>query len=290
MLDEETRSILIKPRWTDPIDLFIGDIVEYDMRDGGYSIIRQEKLLPEKEIQRIGNIPKGLERDSAVGKLRYSKDPTIKEVPKKLEQMFTKYRLIFGEANELSADDIFSVKRDAVFLKRYVPQTEFGEYIKFAEKHTYDVYFLLGQDELITNFSSRHKTYEIYYNTYSDDIAVKGIKNEKINEYHQDCILAAIKRYLRYLCTFDYEVTTKFVVKLIDDYKFFRLPIGYYREFNDTSSFKLQIEGKVYETESADASVLRYMDIRYNFNHILVPMLNMASLGIGNGTQSKTTR
>ena len=90
MLDEETRSILIKPRWTDPIDLFIGDIVEYDMRDGGYSIIRQEKLLPEKEIQRIGNSPKGLERDSAVGKLRYSKDPTIKEVPKKLEQMFTK--------------------------------------------------------------------------------------------------------------------------------------------------------------------------------------------------------
>lgn len=290
MIDEETHSILIKPRWTDPIDLFIGDIVEYDMRDGGYSIIRQENLLPEKEIRKIGEIPKGRERDMYVGKLRYSKDPKIKEVPKILEQMFTKYRLLFGEANELRADDIFSVKRDAVFLKRYISQTEFGEYIKFAEKHTYDVYFLLGQDELITNFASRHKTYEIYYNTYSDDIAVKGIRDDKVDEQHMDYMLAAIKRYLRYLTAFDYKGATKYVVKLIDDYKFFRLPIGYYREFNDTSSFKLQIEGKVYETEEADASVLRYMDIRYNFNHILVPMLNMASLGIGNGTQPKPTR
>lgn len=290
MLDEEAKSILIKPRWTDPIDLFIGDLVEYDMKDGGYSIIRQNKLLPPNEIERIGKIPKGIERDSAVGKLRYSKDAKIAQVPKLLEQYFTKYRLDFGEANELTANDIFSTKRDAVFLKRYISQTEFGEYIKFAEKHTYDVYFLLGQDELVTNFASRHKTYEIYYNTYSDDIAVKGIKTIKVEEYHKDGILTAIKKYLKYLVSFDYRGATKYIVKLIDDYKFFRLPIEFYREFNDTSSYKIQIEGKSFETEEADAGMLKYIDIRYNFNHILVPMLNMASLGLGSGTQPKPTR
>jgi hypothetical protein len=148
----------------------------------------------------------------------------------------------------------------------------------------------LGQDELRTNFESRHQTYEVYYNSFDDDIAFKGIRNELLENHHQDGIVPIIKRYLRYLIKFDYEGATKYIVRVIDDYKFFRLPIECYREFNGDSTFKLQIEGKTYETEEADKTVMNFIDIRYNFNHILVPMLNMASIGVGKGTQSKTTR
>jgi hypothetical protein len=103
-------------------------------------------------------------------------------------------------------------------------------------------------------------------------------------------IVSMVKKYLRYLVKYDYAAATRYIVKMIDDYKFFRLPIEYYRDFDETSSYKLQVDGKVYETEEADKSVMEYLDIRHNFNHVLVPMLNMASLGVGKGTQSKTNQ
>lgn len=289
-MTDSVRSLLTKPLWTNPTDLYTGDIIEYDMSDGGFSIIKEEGLLSDKEIARLEKIPKGFDRNEAVGKLRYSKDPNVRDIGKRLEKLFGKYRVIFGEANELDQKDIFSIKRDAVFLTRYASQVEFGKYIKFKEKHAYDIYFLLGVDELVTNFQSRHKTCEVYYNTFTDDVAIKGIKDELLEKYHAEFMISAVKKYLRYLSKFDYEGATKFIVNLIDDYKFHRLPIGYYREFNSNSSYRIQIEGKQYETEEADKSVIQYMDIRYNFNHVLVPMLNMASIGVGKGTQSKPTR
>ena len=288
MLTEEAKSILEKPRWTDPIDLFIGDIIEYDMKEGGFSIIREENLLPINEIEKLNKIPDKHERDITIGKLKYSKNPSLRDTGKKLESLFTKYRIIFGESNDLNAEDIFSVKRDAIFLKRYASHTEFGKYINFREKHAYDIYILLGQDELVTNLKSRHKTYEVYFNSYTDEIAIKGIKDELLPR-HMDGIISIIKRYLRYLVKFDYEGATKFMVKTIDDYKFFRLPITVYRDFNDISLYRLQLDGKEFEADEADMSVRELLDIRYNFNHILVPMLNMASLGVAK-TRSKTTR
>lgn len=290
MIDDETRTLLLKPRWTDPVDLFIGDIIEYDMKDGGLSIIKEEKLLPPKRITMLEKIPKGLKRDMAVGKLKYDKDPSVRDIGKQLEKLFGKYRVGFGSINNLTTDSIFSIKRDAVFLKHYVDQTQIGEYINFREKHRYDIYILLGKDELITNYQTRHVTYEVYFNTSDGDIAFKGIGDDLVEKYHMDGIVAVVKKYLRFISQFDYEAATKYMVRIIDDYKFFRLPIAYYREFNGDSSYKLNVDGKVYETEEADLTIRQYLDIRYNFNHLLVPMLNMASLGMGRGQQSNKTR
>lgn len=283
MVTDETKTLLMNPRWTNPTDLYIGEIIEYDMSDGGFSIIKEENLLPASEIRRLGKIPKGFERNEAVGKLKYSKNPDVRDTGKKLEKLFAKYRIIFANSNDVDLHEIFSIKRDAVFLTRYVNQLEFGNYIIFKEKHKYDIYFLLGQNELVTNFESRHKTYEIYYNTFNDDIAVKGISDEKLGMYHVNGILSLIKKYLRYISKFDYQGATKYIVEVIDDYKFHRLPIDYYREFNDESCYKFQIGGKQFATTEADISMIEHLDIRYNFNHVLVPMLNMASLGIGKG-------
>lgn len=281
MITNETKDLLLKPRWTNSTDLYIGEIIEYDMSDGGFSIIKEENLLPEKEIKKLEALPKGFERNEAVGKLRYSKNENIKDIGKRLEKLFGKYRVMFGFYNDLLIDEIFSIKRDAIFTTRYCYQTEIGKYIKFREKHIYDIYFLLGKDELITNLESRHKTYEVFYNTFNDDIAIKGISDEKIEKYHMDSIIKIIKKYLRYISKFDYTNATKYIVEVIDDYKFKRLPIGCYREFNDESCYKFQVGGKTFATTEADMSMIDYIDIRYNFNHILVPMLNMASLGIG---------
>lgn len=286
-MDEATRNLLKKARWLNPVDLYIGEIIEYDMKDGGLSIIKEENLLPPNEIRRLEQIPKGIERSIAVGNLKYSKNPAIRDTGKKLEELFAKYRIMLGEANDLEESDIFSIKRDAVFTKRYLSQTEFGKYINFRDKHHYDVYFLLGKDELKTSYESRHRTYEVYYDTFTDDISFKGIRDELVESYHMDGIVKIVKKYLKYVSRFDYEGATKYIVTTIDLYKRNELPIECYREFNDESDYKFQIGGKAFGTMEADMSMIEYIDRRYNFNHILVPMLNMASLGINN-TRQKT--
>ena len=281
MITEETRNLLTKARYTNPTDLYIGEIIEYDMKDGGFSIIKEENLLPPKELAKLENIPKGIERHMAIGKLKYSKDPSIREVGKQLESLFAKYRILLGDKNDLEYNDIFSIKRDAVFLTRSIEQTTFGNYINFREKHRYDIYFLLGKDELQTNLQSRHHTYEVYYNIFDDDISFKGIKDETVEKFHMNGIVPVIKKYLRFINSFDYEGALKYIVSIIDDYRFHRLPIDCYREFNDESSYKFQVEGKQYGMEEAEIGMIKYIDIRYNFNFILVPLLNMASLGYG---------
>lgn len=285
MLKEGVESLLTKSKWTNPTDLYIGDIIEYDMKDGGFSIIKEENLLPRPIIRELEKIPKGIERNIAVGKLKYSKDPSIRETGKKLERLFAKYRIMLGDKNDIDESDIFSIKRDAVFLTRYINQTEFGNYINFREKNKYDIYFLLGKDDLQTNYESKHRTYEVYYNTFNDDISFKGIKDELVESYHMEGIVPIVKKYLRFLSNFNYEGATKYIVEIIDAYKFYELPIACYREFNDESDFKFQIEGKSFGTMEADIAMIEHIDIRYNFNHILVPMLNMASLGIGKNTR-----
>lgn len=279
-MTESTRNLLSKSSWTSPIDLYIGEIMEYDMSDGGFSIIQEEKLLPPSEISRLAKLPKGFERNDAVGKLKYSKDPNIKGIGKLLEQKFREYRIWFGEANHIDESDIFSIKRDAVFLTRPAFILSKGQYITFKEKNVYDIYCLLGKDPLVTNLNERYRTYEVYYHSYSKNLAVKGISDELL-PLHENGILELLRKYLKYMVRFDIKGAIKYIVDVIDKYKKFELPIDYYREFNSQSAFVMQIDGKGFLTEQSDPSMLPYMDIRYNFNCILVPLLNMASLESG---------
>lgn len=276
-MTESTRNLLSKSSWTSPVDLYIGEIMEYDMSDGGFSIIQEEKLLPPSEISRLTKLPKGFERNDAVGKLKYSKDPSIKGIGKLLEQKFREYRIWFGEANHIDESDIFSIKRDAVFLTRPAFILTKGQYITFKEKNVYDIYCLLGKDPLVTNLSERYRTYEVYYHSYSKNLAVKGISDELL-PLHENGILELLRKYLKYMVRFDIKGAIKYIVDVIDKYKKFELPIDYYREFNSQSAFVMQIDGKGFLTEQSDPSMLPYMDIRYNFNCILVPLLNLASL------------
>ena len=119
-------SILERTSWTDrSVDLLIHDIVEYDMRDGGLSIIEEDKLLPPNLIEKFSKMEKGIKRNAAIGKLRYKKE--YADIPAKQNAAFTKYRLLFGEFNELEDEDVLSIKKDAIFSKKYCYHLKIGQ-------------------------------------------------------------------------------------------------------------------------------------------------------------------
>lgn len=265
-------SILERTSWTDKsIDLLIHDIIEYDMRDGGLSLIKEEKLLPQYMINQFDQMKKGLDRNAAIGKLRHSKVKEFAEVPAKQAELFKKYRLLFGEMNELSDEDILSIKKDAIFTKKFCYQLKLGEFVEFAEKHVYQAFMALE----VQNPNGR-KRLEFYW---SEDghIDVKGIEDKTLEKYHKDYTLKVLWKVMRYLVDFDTKGAINYLVKFMDDYKMLRLNTEYYRTFNEDSIFPVTFNGKQALWDQIGPDLLKSTDISYNYLQIYTNVLNLIS-------------
>ena len=73
------------------IDMGKFDMLEYDMKEGGYSIIREESLLTKDEIEELSHYTKD-ERHVKIGKLQRGNP----DLSKNLQNGFRKYRLLFA--------------------------------------------------------------------------------------------------------------------------------------------------------------------------------------------------
>lgn len=249
-------SILKKDNWLDKdVDFMICDIIEYDMKRAGLSIIKEDKLLPEELIQKYEAMPKK-EADKAIGKLQI-KNTELKDG---LKQGFRKYRLLFGELNDITDDDIVSVKKDAIFTKKYCEHTHVGEYITFVEKHEYQARLYLNGCE--------------FYWKYDGGIDVKGIAEDKV-QLHEDYMLNVIWKVIKHMGEYDYDGGIKYLVKFMDDYKFKRLPIAYYRELNQLSEYSFIFYDQPQTSIHLDEVYKSVVIGNYNYVNILTPLLSL---------------
>ena len=138
--------------------LFNEEIIEYDIRDAGFSIIKAFNLLPQQEIRRLETFEKGFPRHKEVDILLRN-DLALSSA---LLNKFIQVREFFVNANEITSDQIISVKKDAFFVIGECKKRKFG-IIEFIPKHTYSSYIRFHKADNI----------EIYYNDGVLDI--KGI-------------------------------------------------------------------------------------------------------------------
>lgn len=248
-------TILSKERYTDSsISFLISDIVEYDMKEAGFSVIQQNKLLPQEEIDSLYQKTKE-QRKIAIGKIERKNKALVKAKAEGLRQ----YRELFGEANNLKDEDILSIKKDAIFVKRYCYNTKFGDYIEFREKNAYQAFMQFGPFEFYMNDSG---------------VDVKGLIDSNV-EKHQDGMMTVIHRVMKMLSEYNEIGAIKYVVKTIDLYKTYQLPVNYYREFNSTSGFRIiQLDEETIVRDVGE-SYKNQLIIDYNFVNILVPLLNL---------------
>lgn len=237
------------------INLLIGDIIEYDMKSAGFNIIKSKGLLPDEVISRLEALPKK-ERHETIGKLHYK----YKGLSQGLKEGFKEFRTLFYESNQLEDDDILSIKKDAIFTKKYCYNLKFKN-VTFEEKNVYQAYVYLEQIRI-----------ELYWNSLTGDIDVKGI-NDEVVTLHQDYMMKIISTYIRLLSSYDIEGARKYIMKCVDDYKFRRLPMGYYREFNPESQFKAIINNKIVPMDRYN--VVDNCDISFNYINVLMPLVNL---------------
>ncbi len=230
------------------------EITEYDIRSAGFNIVKTFKLLNPSEIDKLQAMDKK-ERQIQLG-LHQLKD---KEFGRKLNEGFKEARRMFFEGNSINDMDILSIKKDAIFsLKRY-RNLDFGD-IQFVEKNNYSSYYY------INNF-------EFYFNRKKID--VKGI-NDDLLALHEDYMLSFLSTFFRMNEISKREKVIKFLKEFSMYYKSRELETGFYRELNKQSLFvikdKMLSRAKVGSHLKVDKDLV---DIRYNYNNYLIPLISI---------------
>ena len=232
--------------------LFNSFIIEYDLKDAGFNIIREFELLSKKQIEKLEKMTKE-NRKIEIGKLQL-KDPSLKDG---LKEGFIEARRRFFEYFLIKDEDVVSIKKDAIFLRKELsPNNKVGKYLNFRMKNEYIAYL---------RFS---KKVEVYYNPIRCDI--KGINRDNL-VYHNDYMIDFIKRFLDKISTESKETVLGFLKRFSDKYKCGDVSIGYYREFNERSQYNTS---KGYVNDDIDA-MMNEINIEYNMINVIIPLIKM---------------
>lgn len=207
-----------KTNWLNPYIqyLFDDEIIEYDMKDAGFNIIKQFKLLPSEKIIELEKMGKGFDRHKAIGILQRDR-----EFSTRLLDKFAEMRGLFVGYNNLGDNNIIAVKKDAIFTIGECKKTKFGG-IEFAQKNRYSSYI---------RFEDNHNI-EIYYSNELTD--VKGMSESSLNR-HRFYILQFLREVIAKLEDKNSSVRRD-LINFIMDYKSMTLDETYYLEFNNKST------------------------------------------------------
>lgn len=233
--------------------LVSNEIIEYDIKSAGFNIIKKYKLLSDDKIRYLETLEKK-QRQIQIG--LYQRED--KELIHKLNDKFIEVRKMFFEANELKDEDILSIKRDAIVTLKRCKHTEFDN-IVFVEKNIYSSYYYLNN-------------YEFYYN--NDKVDVKGISDEML-KLHREYFLDFLYNFFKMN-----EISSrKKTIELINDFAYYykekKLHIGYYRELNSQSLFRIKEKLFGEQIGVKNISIIDMVDISYNYLNYVLPLVSI---------------
>lgn len=235
--------------------LFNTEITEYDMKDAGFSITREFKLLPDNVISTLVPMQKE-KRKKKMGIMQRDDE----EYKKGTKWGFEQARRLFFTANDLEDSDILAIKKDAIFTTKKCKEQQVGKYILFRPKNHY------------TSFIQLKKDFELYYSP--EKIDVKGISEENL-KFHDHYLLEFIRKFFEKMENEDEATVLRFLKRFINKYKRRELEVGFYREFNSKSQLVV-VSDTIDDimTKNYD-DIKKYLDIRYNYYEVLMKFVQI---------------
>ena len=231
-------------------------IREFDISKANISILRDANVLSENEYQYFMSAPR-MERQVYIGKLQGSNT----EVTNILKAGIINAKKVFMESNGIQDSEILYIRNDAIAIigNRYIGNLKVSDRISFRESARYSSFY---------NFNAIDMLY--YYDpvTNSEFLDVKGL-GKAGTEVHKPFMLD-------FLCELFYRAQMEGINQAIMILQSFHqkyiskeLDIGYYRELNPQSYFKLKSEISMYSSLYMDHATewhKRILDISYNDN------------------------
>jgi|GEM_PF-824491 len=243
-----------------PSRLISGRIVEYDIKAANISCLRQTGFITEEDYQYLLRLPKK-QREIEIG-LRIKQDPKVytniqKGIKWAKEQLVT--------VNNIQEDQIVRIANDAVYINTLVdlPIIKFGDYIQFVPKSVSNIYLNLNKTIVLLNF---HQDGNI-------SVDVKGIADNQI-PLHENYIINAIVTCIVYIERSGIQEAVAYLSDLCQHYVRYDLPIGYYREFNAFSCYRIKnifgpynpFNGDTFGADNLNEADKYSLDINYNYS------------------------
>lgn len=225
---------------------------EYDLSEGGFSLIKYFNLLSKSEIEKLDLLTKN-ERLIQIGKMQIKNT----SLSKNLMLAFVEARKMFFEANDLDDDDILSIKKDAIFvINKSCKETDF-DILSFKLKNFYSSFLIISN-------------IEFYYNSIKDKLDIK--KLGEITHPLFDVIKTAIK-----LAENNKNEKTLFTYlqNFIKQYLNKSLQIEFYKElrFDGMFKYKYELANQSICLDSIDLSLINDIDISYNYLKFIIPLV-----------------
>jgi len=231
-------------------------IREYDMREAGFSLIKEYQLLKKSKIEYLENNFTKQERTIEIGKLQSSD----KNLARNMMDAFREARREFCDLNEIENEDILSIKKDAIFIiKKQCKHLKIGKNIEFSMKNRYSSYCYLNK-------------VEIYYSVWNDEFDVKGVTNK--DHLLLTHIYSIIKLNEK---VNNKEIVFKNLQNLRLKYLEKKLPLEYYREINPNNGYRfLEKYGRYTPyVDEIDRDILDDIDISFNYINFIVPLISI---------------
>ena len=240
--------ILERTTFTKDINYLINTTIsEYDISKANINILYREGVLNDYDYNRLLKADRN-DRQKEIGIMILKNSNIYNIINNGIKEM----RITFMNANDLTDDNILSVKNDALFV---IPSITKFDNIEFKLKNVYSSFYKANNLELY---------YYLDKHTDKDLLDIKGISDNNIKK-HDKYFLNFLKS-LFYTIEVDINDAVTMLRSFYDMYMSFRLDINYYRSFDAISMFKVLIGNKYYDVDMVDN--YSYLDINCNLNLI----------------------
>lgn len=234
-------------------------ITEYDMKEAGWNLIQYYELLDTKRLSQLKSLSK---RDRHIGIGIMCRDD--RKFNKKLTKSFAMMRKKFFIENDISDDNILSIKKDAIYVIGKKCKYKKFKNIEFVEKNKYTSFHKFGRIEM-------------YFDYTTNKLDVKGINDEKLVE-HEKYILDVLKLIFRTIESQNHKLLVKIIKEFTMQYRERRLEPEYYRELNSDSIYTLDKEHNVsncylFGFENIDENMKNNINISYNYMTYILPII-----------------
>lgn len=237
-------------------------IYEYDIVKANISILLYKGIISKNEFDYIASLPKG-RRNYDLGIMQ--KD---KEISKQLSNGLAEMRERFIVENNITDGELLSVKNDALYLINKEPLTTIFDGVEFIKKNVYNSYFYINKLEIY------------YYLDIVNDVEVIDIKGINDNNLvkHQYYFIELLCSVFESFQTRTIDYTIQLITDIHRKYISKELDIGFYRELNASSAFRITMKNNnAFLLDTIDSNNIEYLDVNYNL-HIIRELFSIASV------------
>lgn len=234
------------------------NIIEFDMKSGGYSIAISKGLIEDKKTRLKLKHADKKEKQIILG--LYAKEH--KEFTKSLHKGFQEYIKLFIEENDIETKSIITINKDSVLFFGRQPRNVSFDKVLFTKRGSFTSYLKLGRIEFLLNGKTGEKL-------------IKGIAIDDYTETLLEEVFTVMK-----MAEFGGKKSViDYLIELRQAYVNLDLTDNYYKELSPLGRGYLLKEGykfnNVYINEMDDEMDISDIDIAYNYKNFIIPLCDI---------------